>query len=395
MNLTPPTNWLESINLYHLYPNPYFWGVLLFFLVPIVIWLTGVAFIKRPKLSDKLVAFIAGSDNRLSLSRLQVFAWTLVIFGSWVSAMAVHTKISPLTEAESIEAKADAQFYSDIKDFHKGVYDKALAEFQQSGNRAAVDKAKVDYYTAMQDANGAYARANSSDWVVIPGALLALAGIAVGSGIFSSLISALNGEDKSACVTAIAKITPADFNNPAKYPDTVDSQSPALLRITGLDLGKVGKVRLGKTKVYSVLAPVLYWRSDGTEIIVDVPPGEHPYTTLIVDTPHGKLAYEITDNTPSAGALEMKLGVGTYWYEFSDLFRDDKNPMNMDLMKFQMFGWTVLAIFVYAWVFLYDLGGSISTLPLVPDSIVLLTGLSQTGYLAGKGVSNVSPNENK
>lgn len=392
MNSTGYTNWLDTINPYHYYPNPYFWGVLLFFLVPTILWLIGVLFIKRPKLSDKLVAFIAGSDNRLSLSRLQAFAWTLVIFGSWVAGMAVHTKISPLGETATIQAKADAQFYADIRDFQKGVYDKALATFQQTGDRTAIDKAKVEYYTAMQDANTASAKASSSDWVRIPGALLALAGIAVASGIFSSLISAVNSEDKSACVTGIARIDPPEFNDPVKYPETVDSQSINLLKIVGRDMGKVGKVRFGKNKVYSVLAPILYWRDDGTEIIVDVPTGEHPYTTIVVDTANGKIAYEIADTSADSGPVDMKLGVGTYWYEFSDLFRDDKNPMNMDLMKFQMFGWTVVAICVYAWVFLNDLSNSISTLPLVPDSIVILTGLSQLGYLAGKGVSNVPAN---
>jgi hypothetical protein len=393
MHATEYTNWLDWINLYSYYPNPYFWGVVLFFLVPIILWLIGVLFIKRPEFTDKLVAYIAGSDNRLSLSRLQAFVWTLVIFGSWVAAMAVHSKISPLTEAAAVQAKADAQFYSDIRDFQKGVYDKALATFQQTGDRTAVDKVKVDYYTAVRDADTASARANSPDWVRIPGALLALAGIAVASGIFSSLISVVNSEDKSACITGIARITPSDFNNPVTYPDTVDSQSVNLLRITGLGMGKVGKVRFGKSKVYSVLAPILYWRDSGTEIIVDVPADEHPYTTIIVDTANGKLAYEIADKSSSSVGLDMTLGVGTYWYEFSDLFRDDKNPMHMDLMKFQMFGWTVVAVCVYAWVFLNDLSNSIATLPLVPDSIVILTGLSQVGYLAGKGVSNLPTNK--
>ena len=61
----------------------------------------------------------------------------------------------------------------------------------------------------------------------------------------------------------------------------------------------------------------------------------------------------------------------------------------MDLMKFQMFGWTIIAIFIYSWLFLSNLGNTIASLPLVPQSIVILTGLSQAGYLAGKGVSNL------
>jgi len=386
-------NWLDYINLYHYYPNPYFWGVLLFFLVPIILWLIGVLFIKRPELSDKMLAFIAGGDNRLSLSRLQAFAWTLVIFGSFVAAMAIHNKITPLTEADLTRAENDAQLFSDIKDSYKVSYDNAITAFKESGDRTKLDAAKDEYYKAVLVADEAATNARSSNWVDIPPALLLLAGIAIGSGIFSTLISNINDEDKSACVNGIEKLLAADFNDPTKYADTIDSQSPNLLRIIGVDMGKVGKVRFGKSKVYSVYAPILFWRGDGTEIIVDVPAGEHPYTTIIVDTANGKLPYAITDNTTNAGVLDMKLGAGKYWYEFSDLFRDDKNPMNMDLMKFQMFGWTVVAICIYSWLFLNDLSSNVKSLPLVPQSIVLLTGLSQVGYLAGKGVSSVKPNQ--
>jgi hypothetical protein len=247
----------------------------------------------------------------------------------------------------------------------------------------------------VQQSGVAAANAVSSNWVNIPGALLALAGIAIGSGIFSSLISAVNDEGKTACVNGIKKIDKTEFNDQIKYPKTQESQSNYLLKIIGTDMGESGKVRFGKSKVYSVYAPILFWRSDGTEIIVDVPIEGHPYKTIIVDTPNGKLSYTITDTTDQAAGLNMTLGVGTYWYEFSDLFRDDKNPMNMDLMKFQMFGWTVVAIVVYSWLFLNDLRTDISTLPLVPESIVILTGLSQAGYLAGKGVAGVKLGTNQ
>lgn len=386
-------NWLDFINLYHYYPNPYFWGGLLFFLVPVVIWLIGTLFIKRQKTSDKLLAFIAGSDNRLSLSRLQAFAWTLVIFGSFVAAMAIHTKITPLLETDLNRAKNDAQLLSDMKDYYKTSYDEAIAAFKQSGDKTKLDAAKDSYYKAVQEADTAAANASDSGWVRIPPALLLLAGIAIASGIFSSLISAINDEEKTACVNGIEHLTPDVFNNSGNYPNTIKSESPNLLRILGIDMGKVGKVRFGKSKVYSAYAPVLFWKSDGTEIIVDVPPEEHPYTTIIVDTPNGKLPYAITYEAEPKSVSNMKLGIGQYWYEFSDLFRDDKNPMNMDLMKFQMFGWTIVAIVIYSWLFLNDLRGDIKSLPLVPESIVLLTGLSQAGYLAGKGVSNIKPNQ--
>jgi hypothetical protein len=40
-------------------------------------------------------------------------------------------------------------------------------------------------------------------------------------------------------------------------------------------------------------------------------------------------------------------------------------------------------------LFLNDLRTNLSSLPVVPQSIVILTGLSQAGYLTSKGVSNL------
>lgn len=102
-----------------------------------------------------------------------------------------------------------------------------------------------------------------------------------------------------------------------------------------------------------------------------------------------------TNTTLKGDVQRLTLGIPVYYYEFSDLFRDDKNPSGMDLQKFQMFGWTIVAIFIYSWLFLSNLNDHIGSLPLVPESIVILTGLSQAGYLAGKGVSNIEPNKNQ
>ncbi len=68
------------------------YGWLVFFLVPMLLWLLagGAAMWKGRK--SPFLAYIAGSDNRLSLSRLQAFLWTLVIFGAFAAAMAVHAK---------------------------------------------------------------------------------------------------------------------------------------------------------------------------------------------------------------------------------------------------------------------------------------------------------------
>ena len=69
---------------------PRFLGFLVFFLVPILLWLFVAAIVKRKGFKERAFALIAGSDNRLSLSRLQAFGWTLVIFGSFAAAMTIH-----------------------------------------------------------------------------------------------------------------------------------------------------------------------------------------------------------------------------------------------------------------------------------------------------------------
>jgi hypothetical protein len=57
-------------------------GWLLFFFVPIALWLAGTAGSYQVGKTSSLLTIIIGTDNRLSLSRLQAFAWTLVIFGA-------------------------------------------------------------------------------------------------------------------------------------------------------------------------------------------------------------------------------------------------------------------------------------------------------------------------
>jgi hypothetical protein len=79
---------------------------------------------------------------------------------------------------------------------------------------------------------------------------------------------------------------------------------------------------------------------------------------LIVDTGNGKLCYKMQGVVPN-----LSLAGTVSYYEFADLFRDDKNPRNLDLMKFQMFAWTFVAIFIYAWLFLSELHDHIETLP--------------------------------
>ncbi len=100
---------------------------------------------------------------------------------------------------------------------------------------------------------------------------------------------------------------------------------------------------------------------------------------------NGKVSYRL-EGEPN----DFSLGLPIVNYEFIDLFRDDKNPQTLDTMKFQMFGWTLIAILIYGYLFLSSISASMTELPTVPESIVVLTGLSQGGYLAGKAVSNMN-----
>src|ERR1051325_6598537 len=92
---------------------PRLFGYLVFFLLPLLLWLIATAAVKRNGLGARLFAFIAGSDNRLSMSRLQALAWALVIFGSFAAARAIHTKILAANPADIKKATDDVKATSD------------------------------------------------------------------------------------------------------------------------------------------------------------------------------------------------------------------------------------------------------------------------------------------
>jgi hypothetical protein len=417
---------------------PRYWGYILFFAVPIVLWLIGVIAIKRRPLVVRLLSVVAGSDNRLSLSRLQAFAWTLVIFGSFAAAMAVHTHIGVGTAIETRQKNeaakrvfdnADASLTTASVDLAKAKkeLDDATAAWTAADDeatksrilvvgsnengksaaekRAADDKKSADIYKAQKDhleelylsklstrnqAQGDKNKAEialnsaSTDWVQIPNALLALTGIAIGSGVFSSLIAGVNSDSKTACVTSLQVVGPDELK--ARFKDANADATKQGMIIEGEDLGTSGRVRTGKQ-----VLPLLYWSKDGTAVAVDLSKimGK-PFNDIILETANGKLAYEVTWPTQ-----KPMLGLPKFSYDLADLFRDDKNPSIVSLMKFQMFGWTVVAIGIYSWIFLTNVSPYITSLPPVDQSIVILTGLSQGGYLAGKAVSNVGNSDSK
>lgn len=286
--------------------SEYMW--LAFFGTVVGLWLLGLLaarFLGR----KSLVVFIGGDDDRLSLSKAQAFAWTLIIVSSYVAAMAVHTLFKP-----------------------------------------------------------------EQPWIAIPNSLLTLAGIVIGSGVFSSVISAIKEEKRTAEVTGLA------------YDD-----QKRVLTITGVAFGKNrGAVRIvGFDKKRWELS-VSHW--DDVKILVTIEPNvekrlfvlaeDGPVSktnTLVVDTQNGKASYRFDfDGTT------VTLGKPIIYYEFVDFFRDDQNPSILSIMKYQMFVWTLIAIVIYTYVFLRNPSTSISTLPELGEKFVILMGLSQAGYLGGK-----------
>ena len=119
-------------------------------------------------------------------------------------------------------------------------------------------------------------------WVSIPSQLLALAGISLASGVFASVISASTDPGKKPDVTAIAFTVTVVGNAPPKG----TAAGANWLKISGVDFGDSGTVRLNGAYV-----KVIYWNDK--EIGVDVN-SCGSYNRIAVDTPNGKLAYELT-----------------------------------------------------------------------------------------------------
>jgi hypothetical protein len=317
------------------------WGIVVFFAVPLILWLIGAIAARRLGRDHALLVVISGTDGRLSVSRLQALLWTLVIFGAYAAAMAVSDSVS-------------------------------------------VDK-----------------------WIKIPGPVLQLAAISLASGVFSSLIASQKRDGKTSSFMSGPNVSvgPIPHDGGQQGSATAGatgnlSEMLVILSTNGADFGsKVGRVRLGKERL-----GISKWANN--EITAVIPRGStapselqkamddyaaaaakgeaHKVVTeqmLFIDTENGKVCF------PLFGSLDHPMvGVPTKCYEFADLFRDDSSPDSFDLLKFQMFGWTVVAIAVYVVLFLSNLNDIKDSLPTVDSTIALLTGISQTGYLAGKAI---------
>jgi len=433
---------------------PASFGWALFIAVPLALWGLGALANRGHGFWACVLAFMVGSDNRLSLSRLQAFVWTLVIFGSFAAAMSIHTPIKSATPEEVKAANDAAKKSSDDsasrqKDYEAAKADEAkaiaasqaahdaatvaeaeaqgrnkeakthpeteeaakdaqVAELNAARKRAAdarvdeqgraallpeksqaVAAAKASWEAADAEDKRAQELIKSFAWVQIPPALLALAGIAIGSGVFSSLIASVNGDSKTANITDLKADKWSSLSvPPGETADVPKNPNADCLVIAGSDMGDSGKVLLGGLTLRRRAARVIYWKHDGTGIAVELP-NLKAYTTLVVETSNGKLGYELGNNPPN-----FKLGAPRIQYDFADLFRDDQNPESMSLMKFQMFGWTVIAISIYVYLLLNgNLTPQIQSLPQIDPSVAMLTGVSQAGYLTGKAVSKGGSNQ--
>jgi hypothetical protein len=338
-------------------------------IVPLVLWAL-FSLLTREWKRKRLFGLIAGADNRLSLSRLQAFAWTMVIFGTYSAAMWVHPIRVGAEQKKAAQAKVERAVAEE-----KALDDKWKAAPNDSKIKDQLDKAR-------QNAKAAKTELASYAWVHIPAALLTLAGISLATGVFASALG--SGGDGPPIVTdAVVKATAAE-DPTTRNPRSAAPHGKYWLLITGSRLGGDGEVRLAGRA-----ARRLFWESDGSAVAVDF--DSRRYRTLTIDTKNGKVSYAVAYANGSSLPTAMQLGNERESYELADLVRDDNNPRNLSITKFQMFGWTAIAVTIYIVTFLAALrehGAALEELPVVDATVVMLTGVSQLGYLGGKMASN-------
>jgi hypothetical protein len=423
--------------------------VIAFFATILIIWALGTLRAHRGRRPHRLgwrgwfhpLGFIVGNDNRLSLSRAQAFLWTMVIFGTYAAAWKAHKAVKPATPAaiEKITALATKARERAIESHSSALQrsisagvaaeakasaelDSALAfpnPVDSTRTAPALDSVRAALNARRKEAADARVSSIAADrvaridslraslmeadaarykWILIPAGLLALAGISIGSGLFSSLISAVNSTGVQPCITSIRAVRYEDLsalNLKLGRPRSLDL--PCVV-VEGTGLGHNGRVRFG-----SDFADVLSWNESENNMAIVVPPaaaiadGSKTWSgTLIIDTSNGKIAYgtrsgQVTQLIPAP--MQITLGSPTDALEWSDLFRTDSNPSSLDLTKFQMFGWTIISVTLYLWNFFVALAaqGVLATLPSIDESLVILMGVSQAAYLTNKGVQNLAP----
>ncbi len=361
--------------------QPFGWVV--FFAAPLVLWIL-VAWLSKKGEDAKLLSIVAGHDGRLSLSRLQAGLWTMLIFASYSAAMAVHPAIKIVSAEQKDAAQKAYEATVTVQKTAEQALDQANLLLAQKTAQAAgltgdpakvandairlqqnaVNSAKDDLSKKKSNSEAKLRDWRQTKWIVIPAELLALAGISLASGVFASVISATNDAGTPPAVNAAA---------------VAKAAGDLLLTVTGTGFDTTGSLRLNNT-------PVKTTKWSDVSITASIQ-NVATYKRLTVDTSNGKVTYQLKYGM-AGDVSTLTLGESELDYEWSDLFRDDTSPATMSLTKVQMFGWTVIGLVFYAVIFLRNFSGSIDSLPIVDSSIVLLTGLSQSGYLGGKAAAN-------
>src|SRR5215217_6254074 len=199
----------------------------------------------------------------------------------------------------------------------------------------------------------------SDPWIEIPEALLALAGIVFASGVFSSVISAVKEEKRTAEVSSLSFVSSS-----LTISGIALGRNKGAVRIVGDDgkrwdlsvlhwddqLISVGVNPQIEKRVFALLTSAANQANSQVASlkgsVLKKPLRQKPVLpVLIVDTQNGKACYRFDFDGTTATLREPII-----YYEFIDFFRDDQNPSVLSIMKYQMFAWTVIAIVIYTFI---------------------------------------------
>jgi len=228
-----------------------------------------------------------------------------------------------------------------------------------------------------------------------PAALLALAGLSIGTGIFSSLISNAQDADKNPCVTSM-EVAPWDFFLRAddSRPRSGAQHEVALCENSG--------ARSRQEWIRSDSAASMPMCSSGARTETPSlsscrdPPRRAPLR------PEAKLPSppRLTPSThPTASAFTASLRTSSSERRGGRMTGSTcsatiETRADLALTKFQMFGWTIVGVLIYLIAFWRVITSNdapyMTSLPDIDGSLVTLMGISQAAYLTGKAVAGVN-----
>src|SRR5258708_7492406 len=144
-------------------------------IVPLLLWAL-FSLLTREWRRKRIFGLIAGADNRLSLSRLQAFVWTMVIFGTYSAAMWLH----PVRVGSDQKAAAHTLYDRAV------AQEKVIREKWEKADPKERPKIEPELQSASDTVRTVKVLVASYGWVRIPGPLLMLAGISLATGVFAS-----------------------------------------------------------------------------------------------------------------------------------------------------------------------------------------------------------------